>query len=224
VLSWGSNSCGQLGRKESARNWHVDVADESFASVTCSSLSSCAVSDCGALFVWGHLQDAALGGHQSVPRRVECEHLVEQVAGGTHHATLRLCLDKEAPPMRDFCTKPQDPKSVGAAVAWFEQAVPRCFGEYQHIAHRHISAKKLGAAVRVDSAVLLWTHSSEHTFPLELRSLRQKPVHVDASFIPAPAATGKVCKLWCFSFFVSRFLLRWRFRLRARGWCLGSTV
>ncbi len=192
VLSWGTSTHGQLGRKESARNWHVDCPDECFTAVGCSSLSSYAVTDCGALFVWGHLQDAALSGHQAVPRRVESEHLVEQVVGGTHHAALRLCLDREAPPMRDFCLKPQDPKAVGTAVAWFEQSVPRCFGEYQHLAHRAISAKKLGAAVRVDPSVLLWTSSSEHTFAVDLRSLRQKPVHVDASFVPAPAAAGKV--------------------------------
>ncbi len=192
VLSWGANNFGQLGRKESGRNWHVDCSDEFFSSVSCCSLSCCAVSDCGVLFVWGHLQDALLTGHQHVPRRVDSDFLVQEVSGGIYHSALRLSLDKEALPMHNFCTKLQDLKSVHAVIRFFDQTVPRCFGEYQHLAHRAICVKKSGASVRVDNSVLVWSTVSEHSFSLELRSLGQKPVFVDANFVPAVATEGKL--------------------------------
>ncbi len=192
VLSWGSNTFGQLGRKESARNWHVDCAEEFFSSIACSSLGSFASSDCGVVFVWGHLQDLALTGHQPVPRRVDSDFVVKGVSGGAHHAVFRLCVEKESVVMQDFCIKSQDPKSVHAMIQSMGQSVPQGFGEQQHLAHRAISAKKLGAAVRVNFSVLVWTSSSDQTFSLDLRSLRQKPVYVDASFISAPAAVNKL--------------------------------
>ncbi len=192
VISWGANNFGQLGRKDSSRNWHVDCVEESFTSIGASAHASFAVSDCGALFAWGSLQDSALSGHQVVPRRVDGEMVVQSVSGGTQHVVVRQSVEKELASMKEFCHSPQDPTLVRAVVQSMDQSVPLFLAELQHKAHRAIRAKKAGAAVRVDRTVLVWTSSSEHTFTVHLRSLGQKPTYMDASFVPVLEASNKV--------------------------------
>jgi alpha-tubulin suppressor-like RCC1 family protein len=63
-------SFGQLGRKDSQKNFHVD-SDVPFRFICCGALTSCALSDTGRVFVWGALNDATLTTSQSAPRQVE---------------------------------------------------------------------------------------------------------------------------------------------------------
>lgn len=186
ILSWGSNSLGQLGRKELQRTWVID-SEECFTQISCSNFSSSAVSDCGHLFVWGILQDVGGPGYQSVPRRIEVtDAVVLGVSMGPFHQTLKLAEMSELASFRDLCTKPL--AEVAGVVQHLGQKVPSGFSEYQHQMHRFIRAKKLGAAVRVSPAVLMWTGSSETTFNVVVRSLGNKPMYCEASFLPASGA------------------------------------
>lgn len=132
VLSWGSNSHGQLGRKETQKNFRIDI-DVPCKAVACGSLFSCAISNTGRVRVWGALQDPSLAGVQPIPRPIP--HLegevVLRVSCGATHQLITFAEERELPVMKDFCYREQDAAKVASILSQLDQKVPAGFGQHQ---------------------------------------------------------------------------------------------